>query len=97
MEPQVEIAWIGMFSSIFSAGLAAIAVYLGARNRGSLEDHGKALRSVEDKVDGQLTETVALKQAVSFAQGQEKQRDKQDMKDAVAAGIKQANGPEEKT
>jgi hypothetical protein len=85
MDAGVEIALIGMCGSVVSSILAAVAVYLGARNK-------EQLIQVSAKVDGQLTEVVALKEAVSFAKGAEKQRDKQDIKDAVAAGIKQANG-----
>ena len=85
MEPAVEIAFIGMVGSVLSAVCAAVAVYLGTVNRAKLN-------SVEMKVDGQLTETVELKKAVAFGKGEDKQRDKQDMKEAVAAGIKQANG-----
>jgi hypothetical protein len=85
MEPAVEIAFIGMVGSVLSAACAAVAVYLGTVNRAKLN-------SVETKVDGQLTETVELKKAVAFGKGEDKQRDKQDMKEAVAAGIKQANG-----
>jgi len=93
MDASVEIALIGMCGSLGSAALAAIAVYLGAKNRGSLEDHSKALKSVEEKVDGQLTEVIGLRNAVAFGKGEDKQRDKQDIKDAVTAGIIQANGP----
>jgi hypothetical protein len=96
MEPAVEIAFIGMFGSIASAFLSAGAVYLGAKNRGSLEDHSKALQSVETKVDGQLTEVISLRNAVAFSKGEDKQRDKQELTAAVAAGIKEANGTEEK-
>jgi hypothetical protein len=93
MDASVEIALIGMCGSMGSAALAAIAVYLGAKNRGSLEDHSIALKSVEAKVDGQLTEVISLRNAVAFGKGEDKQRDKQDIKDAVVAGITQANGP----
>jgi thioredoxin reductase len=85
MDASVEIALIGMVGSVFSAAMAAIAVYLGSKNK----EH---LIEITAKVDGQLTETIALKRAVSFAAGEDKQREKQDMKDAVAAGIKEANG-----
>jgi hypothetical protein len=86
MDASVEIALIGMVGSVFSAAMAAIAVYLGSKNK----EH---LIEITAKVDGQLTETIALKQAVAFGKGEDRQRDKQDMKDAVAAGIVQANGP----
>jgi len=86
MDAPVEIALITMIGSVTSAAFAAAAVYLGTVNKNKLNN-------VETKVDGQLTETVALKQAGSFSQGENKQRDKQDMKDAVSAGIKEANGP----
>ncbi|HUD11745.1 MAG TPA: hypothetical protein VMS08_05010, partial [Candidatus Saccharimonadia bacterium] len=80
--------------SVLSAVASAAAVYLGAKNRGSLEDHAIALKSVEAKVDGQLTEVIGLRDAVAFGKGEDRQRDKQEIKAAVAAGIKQANGPE---
>jgi hypothetical protein len=85
MEPSVEIALIGMVGSVLSAVCAAAAVYLGTVNRAKLN-------SVETKVDGQLTETVELKKAVAFGKGEDKQRDKQELKEAVKAGIKEANG-----
>lgn len=93
MDAAVEIAWIGMIGSVLSALASTAAVYLGAKNRGSLEDHSVALKSVESKVDGQLTEVIALRNAVAFSKGEDKQRDKQDIQSAVAAGITQANGP----
>jgi hypothetical protein len=85
MEPSVQIALIGMVGSVISAGFAVLAAYIGAKNRATLG-------VVQKQMDGQLSETVELKKAVAFGKGEDKQRDKQDMKEAVAAGIKQANG-----
>jgi hypothetical protein len=85
MDTAVEIAFIGMIGSVLSAACGAVAVYLGSKNKDKLVE-------ITAKVDGQLTETIALKQAVAFGKGEDKQRDKQDMKNAVAAGIKEANG-----
>jgi hypothetical protein len=85
-----------MCGSVLSAALAAVAVYLGTKNKDLGNENKEQLIEIQARVDGQLTEVIALKRAVSFAQGEEKQRDKQDIKDAVMAGIKQANGEEAK-
>jgi DNA-binding FrmR family transcriptional regulator len=85
MEASVQIAIIGMIGSICSAVAAAVAAYFGSVNRATLH-------VVKKQMDGQLSETVALKEAVAFGKGEDQQRDKQDIKEAVAAGIKQANG-----
>jgi N-acetylmuramoyl-L-alanine amidase len=88
MDQAVEIAWISMCGSVLSAALAAAAVWLGTKNKNTLVE-------ITAKVDGQLTEVIALRDAVAFGKGEDKQRDKQTIKDAVAAGIKQANGPKQ--
>ena len=70
MDAPVEIAIIGMIGSVLRAVASAAAVYLGAKNRWSLEDHAVALNSVEAKVDGQLTEVIGLRDAVAFGKGE---------------------------
>lgn len=86
MEPSVEISMITMCGTVLTSAMTGLVVYLVAKI------NAKA-RVIEGKVDGQLTEVIALRDAVAFGKGEERQRDKQDMKDAVAAGIIQANGP----
>jgi hypothetical protein len=85
MEPQVQIALIGMIGSVLSAAASAVAVYLGTVNKGKLTN-------VEAKVDGQLTEVLSLRDAVAYSKGQDQQRDKQELKKAVELGIKEHNG-----
>jgi hypothetical protein len=88
MDAGVEIALIGAIASTISACLATVAVVLGAKNK-------ETLIQVTTQLDGQLTETVELKKAVAFGLGEDKQRNKQEMKDAVKAEVKQANGTED--
>jgi hypothetical protein len=94
MEPQVEISMITMVGTILSTLIAGAVAYFVAKLKTQTADIEERVATIQVKVDGQLTETIALKQAVAFGKGEDRQRDKQDMKDAVAAGIKQANGPE---
>ena len=81
MYAGVEIALIGMCGSVLSSFLAAIAVYLGAKNK-------EKLIEVTTKVDGQLTEVIALKEAVSFSKGVDRERDKQAIKEGIQEGFK---------
>jgi len=81
MDAGVEIALIGMCGSVLSSILAAVAVYLGARNK-------EQLIQVSAKVDGQLTEVIALKEAVSFSKGVDRERDKQAIKEGIQEGFK---------
>ena len=99
MNAPVEIALIGCIGSILSAAFAAVAVYFGTVNSNRLQQQHELITAVDDRtkvikaqVDGQLTEVVALKEAVSFSKGVDRERDKQETKDAVVAGIKEANG-----
>jgi hypothetical protein len=87
MDAGVEIALIGMCGSVLSSILAAVAVWLGARNKDQLIQ-------VSAKVDGQLTETIALKEAVAFGKGEDKQRDRREMQAAVKAEVEATNGPD---
>jgi hypothetical protein len=92
MEPQVEISLITMFGTVASAALAAAAVVLVAKVNAKAREIVVQNERIESKVDGQISEVFALRDAVAFGKGEDKQRDRQEIKDAVAAGIKQANG-----
>lgn len=81
----MQIALITMVGSIVSALAAAVAAIFGARNKATLH-------VVQKQMDGQLSETVELKRAVSFSAGENKQRERQELKKAVELGIKEHNG-----
>jgi hypothetical protein len=81
MDSGVEIAIIGMCGSVLSSILAAVAVWLGARNKEHLVE-------IQRNVDGQLTEVIALKEAVSFSKGVDRERDKQAIKEGIQEGFK---------
>lgn len=89
MEPQVEIQLITMVGTLLGTVVTGVVAYFVAKLK-------TQVGTIEVKVDGQLTETVELKKAVAFGKGEDHQRDKQEIKEAVAAGIKQANGPSAK-
>jgi hypothetical protein len=89
MEPQVEMQLITTVGTLLGTVVTGIVAYFVARVYARL---GR----VEVKVDGQLTETAELEKAVAFGKGEDHQRDKQEIKEAAAAGIKQANGPSTK-
>jgi hypothetical protein len=80
MDAGVEIALIGMIGSVVSAALAAVAVYLGTKNKEHLVE-------ISRNVDGQLTEVIALKEAVSFSKGADRERDKQAIKEGIREGF----------
>ena len=88
MDAGVEIALIGMCGSVLSAALAAIAVYLGTKNKDLGNANREQLIQVQAKVDGQLTEVIALKEAVSFSKGVDRERDKQAIKEGIQEGFK---------
>jgi hypothetical protein len=92
LRPEVEISLITMFGTVTSSALAAAAVYIAAKVNAKAHLIVLKANAIEAKVDGQLTEVIALRDAVAFGKGEDKQRGKQDLKDAVAAGIKEANG-----
>jgi hypothetical protein len=86
MEPQVQMQLITTIGTFLGTLATGVIGYFVAKVYARLGH-------VETKVDGQLTETIALKQAVAFGKGEDRQRDRQAIKDAVSAGITQANGP----
>ena len=89
---QIVLQLIQTVGTVLIALATPIGAYFIAKMYATMGAVREQMGVVQKQMDGQLSETVALKQAVSFAAGEDKQRDKQELKDAVKAGIKEANG-----
>lgn len=89
MTDAVTLSLIAMIGTVVTSALSGLTFYLVAKVNAKARIIEGKTNAIELKVDGQLTEVIALRDAVAFGKGEDKQRDKQETKEA---GIKKANG-----